>query len=211
MFAVVLFLSSVLAFNGPPRPHGPPRPNGPRHFNGHPGRPSGRGRGFNGTYWHNYVTDEGVTKITKCTFTNFVMSQITPGVAPTKVIFGLPDPSYAKTPSTSTLESPWGIVNVTETATWIYPSTYGNDTWDTDAWHADPRPHLLFFIGGVGEWKTNNNDTVKLYPGDVLLSDDHAVPNSHGHQARSISDHVLVHLNWELDAPSTKGYPCWLK
>jgi hypothetical protein len=156
-------------------------------------------------YWHGYVDEQGVSRLAKCKFTEFVKQQITDGVPATQVQFGFDSPLGNNATMRGMDDEP---VRVIETAIWTYDASF--DT--TDTWHTDPRPHLLVFISGEGEWTTQTG-TVRLSEGALYLGDDHLAKefNGHGHFSRSSKPGTkLVHLNYELDAPNTKGKPCWL-
>eukprot|EP00040_Diaphanoeca_grandis_P008933 m.46929 g.46929 ORF g.46929 m.46929 type:complete len:495 (-) comp20375_c0_seq1:361-1845(-) len=139
------------------------------------------------TYWHNYVGDDGLSHLAKCTFdwtlaTNLHwkdqptwMDFITPQVLPnsTKTIF-------------AQMHMPNGSIN---------------------EWHSDPGPQLVVVMKGHQGWEVADGQKMVLGPGDVYFGEDQ---DSKGHLNHGLGEtfhFVMVRYDNHI---RRKGQPCWL-
>jgi quercetin dioxygenase-like cupin family protein len=63
-----------------------------------------------------------------------------------------------------------------------YKETPAHSSFD---WHNDPTPQYVITLAGVLEFSTVGGETFTIYPGDVLLAEDHT---GSGHKWRLIND-----------------------
>ena len=137
----------------------------------------------NGTYWHNWSDENGTTHLTQCTLTNWTYVNYLPPS----------DPLYTNVKGASS-----NVLFLNLPTNWSGP------------WHKDPVPQLVFFINGIGKWKTMDGSQVILKPGDVYFGNDQN--STKGHESYNIGNTSLILALIQFDTWSQNKYkPCWLK
>ena len=137
----------------------------------------------NGTYWHNWSDENGTTHLTECTFSNWTYENYLPPS----------DPLYTNVKGASS-----NVLLTKLPANWSGP------------WHKDPVPQLVFFIHGIGKWKTMDGSEIILKPGDVYFGNDQN--STKGHESYNVGNSSLILALIQFDEWSENKYePCWLK
>ena len=137
----------------------------------------------NGSYWHNWADEFGVTHLTQCSFKNWTEKNLLPPSDPLFLdVFGTAQ----------------NIQLSNQPPGWQGP------------WHRDPVPQLVVFLQGVGLWKFMDGTQHFFYPGDVYFGNDQN--STQGHESYTYGNETLIVVMIQFPQLSTTmGKPCWLQ
>jgi hypothetical protein len=136
----------------------------------------------NGTYWHNWADAQGITHMTECHFKNYSKVNLLP---PSDPLFL---EAFGPAANIQIANQPPG---------WKGP------------WHRNPVPQLVFFLKGVGFWRSQDGSEHVFVPGDVMFGNDQNA--TLGHESYAYNNETLILVMVQFPKWSTtKARPCWL-
>lgn len=138
---------------------------------------------YNGTYWHNWSDEDGVTHLTQCHFKNYSKVNLLPPSMPMFLnVFG-------EAANVQLANTPPG---------WQGP------------WHRDPVPQFVFFMHGRGLWKLMDGTEHIFNPGDVYFGNDQN--STKGHESYTFGNESMLLAMIQFPNLSRNMYkPCWFE
>lgn len=141
------------------------------------------------TYWHDWADGNGVSHLTSCNLTNFVLEAMAPPAEPEWI--NKQDPGNAT------------VLTIVQPPHW------------KGTWHKETK--LLWVVTLRGKWfiEAMDGTRVELGPGDVFLAEDwETKPDAEsrvGHRSGNIGDDPVVLMVVLLETPPTVEQPCRFK
>jgi hypothetical protein len=140
-------------------------------------------------YWHNWTDNNGVSHLTKCSVSSFVLQSMSPPA----------DPQYQA-------RQPEGSAQVILT---VQPKGWKG------TWHENPSVQWIVPLQGTWFVEAMDGTRVELGPGDVSIGEDQntkANASGHkGHLSGNVSDGPVTLMVLQLAETPTVNQPCHFK
>ncbi len=136
----------------------------------------------NGTYWHNWSDEDGVTHLAECHFANWTYVAYLPPS----------DPLFLNVFGTA-----HNVQLANQPAGWQGP------------WHKDPVPQLVIFLAGQGLWKFMDGTSHTFSQGDIYFGNDQNSTKGHESFAYGNGSLILAMIQFP-NLSTTMHRPCWL-
>ena len=137
-------------------------------------------------YWHNWTDGKGVSHLTRCELSNFVLQSMSPPAAP--------EWANRQAPGTA------AVITVVQPPGW------------KGVWHQESKVYWIVTLTGKWFVEAMDGTRVELGPGDVSLGEDqNTVPDAQGrkgHRSGNIGDEAVTLMVIELDVTPTVDQPC---
>jgi hypothetical protein len=136
-------------------------------------------------YWHLWADEQGVSRQTRCTLTEFDMKSMQPPA----------DPQWQ---GQKTQDGMTVMVTV-QPAGW------------TGAWHENPKPQWIIPLSGRWFVESMDGQRVEMGPGEISFGEDQdtrEVDGKQGHLSGTVGDAPAVLMVVQFDSPPVLSSPC---
>lgn len=136
-------------------------------------------------YWHLWTDEQGVSRQTRCSLTEFALASMNPPAAPQW--------QGRKTHGGMT------VMVTVQPVGWV------------GAWHENPRPQWIIPLSGRWFVESMDGQRVEMGPGEISFGEDqgtHERDGRKGHLSGTVGDAPAVLMVVQMDAPPDLATPC---